>query len=125
MTRYDATIGPARRVLRHLVGEGVQDRRRAAGDLQPAEDVLQVGAHGSLGRAKAPRELPAEAIAQIAGDVRNGRADQFGVQQVELLPQRRRRRLLPARRARRRSNPRHHAALGVDCGDVHQIDGVN
>ena len=20
---------------------------------------------------------------------------------------------------------RHHAALGVDCGDVHQIDGVN
>jgi hypothetical protein len=27
-------------------------------------------------------KLPAEAIAQIADDVRNGRADQFGVQQA-------------------------------------------
>jgi|HubBroStandDraft_5_1064220.scaffolds.fasta_scaffold483193_2 hypothetical protein len=49
--------GRARRVPRHLVGEDVQDRRRAAGDLQPAEDVLQVSAHGSLGQAEAPGDL--------------------------------------------------------------------
>ena len=29
-------------------------------------------------------KLPAEAIAQIAGDTRNARADRFGVRQIEL-----------------------------------------
>ena len=66
-------------------------------------------------------KLPAEAIAQIANDTRAGRADQFGVRQVDLY-----------------HNPggtvycllegpdedairAHHAALGVPCGDVHQV----
>jgi hypothetical protein len=62
-------------------------------------------------------KLPGEAIAQIAADTRDGRADQFGVRQVELyhngdgkvycLLDR------PAEEAIRR-----HAALGVPCGDV-------
>lgn len=66
-------------------------------------------------------KLPAEAIEQIGHDARNGKADQFGVRQIELY-----------------HNPdgkvyclldgpdedailRHHAALGVPCGDVHQV----
>ncbi len=49
-------------------------------------------------------KLPAEAIAQIAADTRNGRADQFGVRQVELY-----------------HNP---DGLGVPCGDVHQVNGL-
>ncbi|GEM_PF-580596 len=69
-------------------------------------------------------KLPAEALAQIADDTRHGRADQFGVRQVELY-----------------HNPagpvycllegpdedairQHHAALGVPCGDVHQVTSL-
>ena len=70
-------------------------------------------------------KLPAEAIAQIAEDTRDKRADQFGVRQVELY-----------------HNPggtvycllegpdevairQHHAALGVPCGDIHQVDTLS
>jgi Protein of unknown function (DUF4242) len=69
-------------------------------------------------------KLPAEAIAQIAGDTRDKRADQFGVRQVELYhgadgavccllegPDE------DAIRA-------HHAALGVPCGDVPQVESL-
>ena len=69
-------------------------------------------------------KLPAEAIAQIADDTRNKRADQFGVRQLELYhnadgavycllegPDE------DAIRAR-------HAALGVPCGDVHQVESL-
>ena len=69
-------------------------------------------------------KLPAEAIAQIADDTRNARADEFGVRQIELYynadgkvyclldgPDE------PAIRA-------HHAALGVTCGDVHEVDSL-
>jgi len=68
--------------------------------------------------------LPAEAIAPIAEDARNARADRFGVCQVELyhnpdgkvycLPEG------PDEDAIRQ----HHAALGVPCGDVHQVDSL-
>jgi hypothetical protein len=70
-------------------------------------------------------KLPAEAIAQIAEDTRDKRVDQFGVRQVELY-----------------HNPggtvycllegpdedairQHHAALGVPCGDIHQVDPLS
>ncbi len=66
-------------------------------------------------------KLPAEAIAQIANDTRAGRADQFGVRQVELYhnPDGKVYCLLegPDEDAIRQ----HHAALGVPCGDVHQV----
>jgi hypothetical protein len=69
-------------------------------------------------------KLPAEAIAQIAEDTRNARADQFGVRQVELYhnPQGKVYCLLegPDEDAIRK----HHAALGVPCGDVHQVGGL-
>jgi len=69
--------------------------------------------------------LPAEAIAQIAEDARNARADEFGVRQIELYhnPDGTVYCLLdgPDEGAVRR----HHAALGVSCGAVHQVDGLS
>ena len=69
-------------------------------------------------------KLPSEAIAQIADDTRNERADEFGVRQVELYhnPAGQVYCLLdgPDEDAIRK----HHAALGVDCGDVHRVDGI-
>ena len=67
-------------------------------------------------------KLPAEAIAQIAEDARAGKADQFGVRQIELYhnPEGNVYCLLdgPDEEAIRS----HHAALGVPCGDVHRVD---
>jgi hypothetical protein len=69
-------------------------------------------------------KLPAEAIAQIAEDARNGNADQFGVRQIELYhnPEGKVYCLLdgPDEAAIRD----HHAALSVSCGDVHQVDSL-
>ena len=69
-------------------------------------------------------KLPAEAIAQIAEDARAARPDQFGVRQVELYhnPDGKVYCLLegPDEDAIRK----HHAALGVPCGDPHQVDSL-
>ena len=69
-------------------------------------------------------KLPAQAIAQIAEDTRNARADQFGVRQVELYhnPDGKVYCLLegPDEDAIRK----HHAALGLPCGDPHQVDSL-
>jgi hypothetical protein len=69
-------------------------------------------------------KLPDEAIAQIAADTRDGKADQFGVRQVELYhnPEGQVYCLLegPDEEAIRK----HHAALNVPCGDVHQVSGL-
>ena len=69
-------------------------------------------------------KLPAEAVTQIAEDTRAGRADEFGVRQVELFhnPDGKVYCLLegPDEDAVRK----HHAALGVTCGDVHQVSSL-
>jgi Nickel responsive protein SCO4226-like len=69
-------------------------------------------------------KLPAEAIAQIADDARNARADDFGVRQIELYhnPGGKTYCLLegPDEEAIRR----HHAVLGIPCGDVHQVNSL-
>jgi Protein of unknown function (DUF4242) len=69
-------------------------------------------------------KLPHDAIAQIADDTRHERADEFGVRQVELYhnPEGQVYCLLdgPDEDAIRK----HHAALGVDCGAVHRVDGI-
>ena len=66
-------------------------------------------------------KLPTQAITQIAEDARHARADRFGVRQVELYhnPDGKVYCLLegPDQDAIRQ----HHAALGVSCGDVHQV----
>ena len=69
-------------------------------------------------------KLPTEAIAQIAEGARNGTTDQFGVRQIELYhnPDGKVYCLLdgPDEQAIRD----HHAAAGVPCGDVHQVDSL-
>ncbi len=69
-------------------------------------------------------KLPAEAIAQIAEDTRNKRSDQFGVRQVELYhnPDGQVYCLLEA--PDEAAVRQHHAALGVPCADVHQVDSL-
>ena len=69
-------------------------------------------------------KLPAEAIQQIAQETRDRAADEFGVRQVELYhnPDGKVYCLLegPDEQAVRD----HHAALGVPCGDVHQVNSL-
>ena len=69
-------------------------------------------------------KLPAEAIDQIADDTRNQKADQFGVRQVEMYhnPDGQVYCLLEGPDAD--AIRQHHAALGVSCGDVHEVDSL-
>jgi hypothetical protein len=62
-------------------------------------------------------KLPAEAIAQITADTRDKRADEFGVRQVELYHN-------DDGKVYCLLEAPHHAALGVDCGAVHRVDGI-
>ena len=69
-------------------------------------------------------KLPAPAIAQITEDTKEGKADQFGVRQVELFhnPEGKVYCLLEAPDAE--AVRKHHEALGVPCGDVHEVSGL-
>ena len=69
-------------------------------------------------------KLPAEAITQIADDTRAARADQFGVRQVELYHNAEGQVYCLLDGPDEDAIRRHHAALGVPCGDVHQVDGL-
>ena len=69
-------------------------------------------------------KLPAEAIARIADDTRNARADQFGVRQVELYHNEDGQVYCLLEAPDEQAVRDHHAALGVPCGDVHQIDSL-
>jgi hypothetical protein len=69
-------------------------------------------------------KLPDEAIQQIAKDTKDEKADEFGVRQVELFhnPEGKVYCLLEAPDAE--AVRKHHAALGVPCGDVHEVSGL-
>jgi hypothetical protein len=69
-------------------------------------------------------KLPAEAIAQIAGETRDGKADQFGVRQVELYHNADGKVYCLLDGPDEEAIRQHHAALGVPCGDVHRVDGI-
>jgi hypothetical protein len=69
-------------------------------------------------------KLPQAAIDDIAKGAATGKADQFGVRQVELYHNTDGTVycLLDAPDAQAVRD--HHAALGVDCGDVHEVHGI-
>ena len=69
-------------------------------------------------------KLPAEAIEQIADDARHARADQFGVRQVDLYHNADGRVYCLLDGPDEQAIRAHHAALGVPCGDVHQVDSL-
>lgn len=70
-------------------------------------------------------KLPAEAIEQIAQESKDGTADEFGVRQVDLFHNAEGKVycLLDAPDAD--AVRHHHAALGIECGDVHEVTGLS
>jgi hypothetical protein len=69
-------------------------------------------------------KLPAEAITQIASDAHNAKADQFGVRQIELYHNDHGQVYCLLDGPDEQAIRDHHAALGVPCGDVHQVDSL-
>jgi Protein of unknown function (DUF4242) len=69
-------------------------------------------------------KLPREGIAQIAEDAHAHRADRFGVRQVELYHNADGKVYCLLEAPDAEAVRKHHAALGVDCGPVHQVDGI-
>lgn len=69
-------------------------------------------------------KLPEEAIDQIAQDAKNGKADQFGVRQVELFHNAEGKVYCLLEGPDADAVRQHHEALGVPCGDVHQVTGL-
>ena len=69
-------------------------------------------------------QLPAEAISQIAADTRNATADQFGVRQVELYHNDEGKVYCLLDGPDEEAIRQHHAALGVQCGAVHKVEGI-
>jgi hypothetical protein len=70
-------------------------------------------------------QLPAEAIAQIAEDTRNGKTDQFGVRQIELYHNADGKVYCLLEGPDEEAVRQHHAALGLTCGDVNQVDSLD
>src|ERR1700735_4443908 len=69
-------------------------------------------------------KLPQEAIDQIAQGTRDGVADEFGVRQVELFHNADGKVYCLLDGPDEEAIRRHHAALNVPCGEVHQVDGL-
>jgi len=69
-------------------------------------------------------KLPQAAIDQIAADAAAGRADKFGVRQVELFHNAAGQVYCLLEAPDADAVRKHHAALGVDCGDVHPTAGI-
>ena len=69
-------------------------------------------------------QLPAEAIEQITEDTKNAKADQFGVRQVELFHNADGKVycLLDAPDAD--AVRKQHEAIGVPCGEVHEVQSL-
>lgn len=69
-------------------------------------------------------KLPEAAIQQITQDTKDNKSDEFGVRQVELFHNAEGNVycLLDAPDAE--AVRKHHEALGVPCGDVHQVSGL-
>lgn len=69
-------------------------------------------------------KLPAEAVQQIAQETRDRAADQFGVRQVELYHNADSKAYCLLEGPDEQAVRDHHAALGVPCGDVHQVNSL-
>jgi hypothetical protein len=69
-------------------------------------------------------KLPPEAIEQLTQDTKDGKRDEFGVSQVELFHNADGQVycLLDAPDAE--AVRLHHEALGIECNDVHEVNGL-
>ncbi len=69
-------------------------------------------------------KLPPEAVAQIAEGTRVGATDEFGVRQVELYHNADGKVYCLLEGPDEDAIRKHHDALSVPCGDVHQVNGL-
>jgi len=69
-------------------------------------------------------KLPSDAIEQITRDTKEHVADQFGVRQVELFHNADGKVFCLLEAPDAEAVRQHHAALGVPCGDVHEVAGL-
>ena len=69
-------------------------------------------------------KLPQEAIDQIAQGTREGAADEFGVRQIELYHNADGKVYCLLEAPDAEAVRKHHEALGVPCGDVHEVSGL-
>jgi len=69
-------------------------------------------------------KLPDEAVAQITQETKDHKHDQFGVRQVELFHNADGKVYCLLEAPNAEAVREHHAALGVPCGEVHEVSGV-
>lgn len=69
-------------------------------------------------------KLPQEAIDQIAQGTRDGATDEFGVSQLELFHNAEGKVYCLLDAPDEEAVRKHHAALDVPCGDVHQVSSL-
>jgi Protein of unknown function (DUF4242) len=69
-------------------------------------------------------KLPDQAIEQITQDTKDKRADQFGVRQVELFHNTDGKVYCLLEAPNAEAVRKHHEALGVPCGDVHEVSNI-
>jgi hypothetical protein len=69
-------------------------------------------------------KLPNEAIQQITQDTKDAKADEFGVRQIELFHNSDGKVYCLLEAPDAEAVRRHHAALDVPCGDVHEVSGL-
>jgi hypothetical protein len=69
-------------------------------------------------------KLPPAVVAQIADDTAAGRSDQFGVRQIDLFHNDEGKVYCLLEAPDAGAVRAHHAALGVDCGEVHEVAGL-
>jgi hypothetical protein len=69
-------------------------------------------------------QLPREAIDEIAQGTRAGTADDFGVRQVELYHNADGKVYCLLEGPDEDAIRKHHEALGVPCGEVHQVNSL-
>jgi Protein of unknown function (DUF4242) len=69
-------------------------------------------------------KLPPEAIAEIAQGTRDGAVDEVGVRQIDLYQSADGKVYCLLEGPDEEAIRRHHAALDVPCGDVHQVNSL-
>ena len=69
-------------------------------------------------------KLPAEAVSQITQDTKDEKADEFGVRQIELFHNSEGQVYCLLEAPDADAVRSHHAAIGVPCGDVHEVAGL-
>jgi len=69
-------------------------------------------------------KLPDDAVAQITQETKDHKHDQFGVRQVELFHNADGKVYCLLEAPNAEAVREHHAALGVPCGEVHEVSGI-